>query len=94
MSDPNGGFVDNELRIRCSDAVELVTDYLDDALSDHDLASFETHLAHCEGCTVFVDQIKMTITLTSATTRQQLEVMPANFDELAAMLAERATDPD
>lgn len=93
MTDPNE-FVDNQLRISCSDAVELVTDYLDDALNDHDLAEFETHLATCEGCTVFVDQIKMTITLTSATTRQQLEVMPANFDELAALLAERATQSE
>ena len=93
MPDPEG-FVDNEWRIRCSDAVELVTDYLDDALNDRDLADFETHLAHCEGCTVFVDQIKMTITLTSATTRRHVEVMPANFDELVAMLAERAAQPD
>jgi len=93
MTDPDD-FIDNQLRIRCSDAVELVTDYLDDALNDQDLANFETHLANCEGCTVFVDQIKMTITLTSATTRQQVELMPANFDELTAMLAERATKPD
>lgn len=93
MTDPDD-FIDNQLRIRCSDAVELVTDYLDDALNSHDLANFETHLAGCEGCTVFVDQIKMTITLTSATTRRQVELMPANFDELSAMLAERATKPD
>lgn len=82
-------FVDNRLRIRCSDAVELVTDYLDDALSDRDLAVFETHLANCEACTVFVDQIKMTITLASAN-GQRLKVMPANFDELLTMLADRA----
>lgn len=94
MNDHNNSFVENELRIRCSDAVEIVTDYLDDALNGHDLATFEAHLAHCEGCTVFVDQIKMTITLTSATTRQQLQVMPANFDELAVMLAEQATKPE
>jgi len=92
MTDPND-FIDNQLRIRCSDAVELVTEYLDDALNDHDLANFEAHLANCEGCTVFVDQIKMTITLTSAITRRQVEVMPANFDELAALLAERTTKP-
>ena len=93
MTDPDD-FIDNQLRIRCSDAVELVTDYLDNALDHHDLANFETHLANCEGCTVFVDQIKMTITLASATTRQQIELMPANFDDLTAMLAERAARPD
>jgi anti-sigma factor RsiW len=94
MNDQNNQFVDNQLRIRCSDAVEIVTDYLDGALNGHDLAAFEAHLAHCEGCSVFVDQIKMTITLTSATTRQQLQVMPANFEELAVMLADQATKAD
>ncbi len=93
MTDPDD-FIDNQLRIRCSDAVELVTDYLDGALNDHDVADFETHLANCEACTVYVDQIKMTITLTSATTGQHLELMPANFDELRALLAERASKPD
>ncbi|MGH1489723.1 MAG: anti-sigma factor family protein [Acidimicrobiales bacterium] len=93
MTDPDQ-FIANELKIRCSDAVELVTEYLDDALNDHDLANFETHLADCEGCTVFVDQIKMTIALTSATTRRHVEVMPANFDELTAILVERATEPE
>ena len=87
-------FVQNEARIRCADAVELVTDYLDDALSDRDLANFETHLADCEGCTIFVDQIRMTIRLTSLSSRQQVEVMPANFNELLGMLASRATASD
>lgn len=93
MTDPDD-FIDNHLRIRCSDAVELVTEYLDEALNALDLANFETHLANCEACSVFVDQIKMTITLTNATTRQQIEVMPSNFDELAALLAERTTKPE
>lgn len=93
MTDPND-FVDNPLRIRCSDLIELVTDYLDGALNQRDLADFETHLSQCEACTVFVDQITMTITLTSAIGRQQLEVMPSNHDELAAVLTELATPPD
>ena len=84
-------FIDNQLRIRCADAVELVTDYLDGALNGHDLANFETHLSTCEGCTVFLNQIKMTVTITSATTGRELQVMPANFNELASLLAERAT---
>ena len=94
MNDHNDSFLENQLRIRCSDAVEIVTDYLDGALNSHDLANFEAHLAHCEGCTVFVDQIKMTITLTGAASRQQVQVMPANVDELAAMLADQARRPD
>jgi anti-sigma factor RsiW len=78
--------------ITCSDAVELVTDYLDEALSNQDLDRFEHHLATCEGCAVFVDQIKMTITLTSAVSNQQLELLPGNFDELVRLLADLGTE--
>ena len=42
------GFIQNDLRIRCSDAIELVTDYLDDALNDADLDDFRTHLGLCD----------------------------------------------
>ncbi len=80
--------------IRCADAVELVTDYLDDALHVRDLAAFEAHLAGCEGCTIFVDQIEMTIKLASSVTNQQLAIMPANFDALVSELKQKATPPD
>jgi hypothetical protein len=77
------------LDIRCSDAVELVTEYLEKALDADDLARFEAHIADCDGCSVFVDQIKMTIRLTNQSTDEQVEVMPANFDELVDMLRRR-----
>ena len=80
----------NGLQILCSDAVELVTEYLDNALSERDLAAFEAHLVDCEGCTVFVDQIKMTVELSSATSGQRAVVMPPRFDELLAALTNRA----
>ena len=73
-------------KISCSEAVELVTDYLDEALSQDDLARYEAHLASCQGCTVFVDQIKMTISLTGAIGNVDLELLPGNFDELLELL--------
>lgn len=76
--------------IRCADAIELVTEYLDDALDSNDLAAFESHLAICEGCTIFVDQIRMTIELTGAVGDQRVELMPPDFDRLLAELRERA----
>jgi anti-sigma factor RsiW len=88
MSDNEGFTVD----IRCSDAVELVTDYLDGALSRDDLARFESHLATCEGCTLFVDQVKMTIKLSSAVSKQELELLPGNFEELLRLLARGMPD--
>jgi anti-sigma factor RsiW len=85
MSDPNSptqaGF-----SIRCADAVELVTDYLDDALNAADLVAFEAHLGGCDGCTVFVDQIRMTIHLANAANDERLDVMPTDFDGLLAQL--------
>ena len=77
------------LDIRCSDAVELVTEYLEKALDADDLARFEAHIEDCDGCSVFVDQINMTIRLTNQSTDEQVEVMPANFDELVNMLRRR-----
>jgi anti-sigma factor RsiW len=55
--------VDHDLT--CRELVELVTDYLDDALPDADRARFEGHLAACEGCDRYVEQIRTTVDLTS-----------------------------
>ncbi len=83
------GFIQNDLRIRCSDAIELVTDYLDDALNDADLDDFRTHLGLCEGCQVFLDQVRKTVRLVSDTADTTVDVMPANFDELLSALQEK-----
>jgi hypothetical protein len=42
---------------------------------------------------VDVDRIKMTVTLTATVSGDQIEVMPANFDALAAEFGERAEPP-
>ena len=47
--------------VSCNDVVELVTDYLDRALSADDAALVEQHLNFCEGCLWYVDQIRTTI---------------------------------
>jgi anti-sigma factor RsiW len=47
--------------ITCQQVVELVTDYLEGALSPEDTARFEHHLTLCEGCVFYVDQIRMTV---------------------------------
>jgi anti-sigma factor RsiW len=40
--------------------VEIVTDYLDGALSPEDRQRFEQHIAACDGCTAYVDQLRDT----------------------------------
>jgi predicted anti-sigma-YlaC factor YlaD len=78
-------FVQNELRISCADAIELVTDFLDDALSHDDLTNFEAHLSLCEGCRVYVDQLRRTITIVAESRDTAVQLAPANFDELVAL---------
>ena len=47
--------------ISCQEVVELVTDYLEDALPPDVRARFEHHLTLCDGCIFYVDQIRMTV---------------------------------
>jgi hypothetical protein len=42
--------------LACKQLVELVADYLDDALSPDMKARFEDHLAGCDGCTPYLRQ--------------------------------------
>ena len=44
----------------CRQVVELMTDYLDGALSAGDRARFEEHIAGCDGCTAYLAQLRMT----------------------------------
>ena len=45
----------------CRDFVELVTEYLEGGLSARDRARFEAHLADCEYCETYLEQIRETI---------------------------------
>jgi anti-sigma factor RsiW len=47
--------------VSCQEVVELVTDYLDGALSAEQAALFEQHLNFCDGCDWYVDQLRTTI---------------------------------
>jgi anti-sigma factor RsiW len=44
----------------CRQVVELMTDYLDGALSAGDRARFEEHIAGCDGCTAYLAQLRTT----------------------------------
>lgn len=53
---------DTELpEMPCRELVELVTDYLEDRLSPQDRARFEAHLADCEYCETYLEQVRQTI---------------------------------
>lgn len=44
----------------CRELVELVTEYLEDRLSREDRARFEAHIAGCEYCETYLEQIRQT----------------------------------
>ncbi|MEA2166974.1 MAG: hypothetical protein QOF76_274 [Solirubrobacteraceae bacterium] len=45
----------------CQEFVELVTDYLEGALSRSDSKRFEKHFAACDGCTAYLEQFRATV---------------------------------
>ena len=47
--------------ITCMEIVELVTEYLEGALPPEERARFAAHLASCNDCTVYLDQMRKTI---------------------------------
>jgi anti-sigma factor RsiW len=50
----------------CQQAVELITDYLEGALSRRERRRLEAHLRSCPNCATYLEQIKMTIELTGS----------------------------
>jgi anti-sigma factor RsiW len=42
----------------CREFVELVTDYLEGALPEPERARFEAHLAECDGCTGYLEDMR------------------------------------
>jgi anti-sigma factor RsiW len=55
-----------------SQLVELVTDYLEDRLPPAERERLEAHLALCEGCDTYVEQMRTTIRLTGRLTEDAL----------------------
>ncbi len=47
----------------CRQVVELVSDYLEGALDAHDRARFDAHLTRCDGCTAYLEQMRVTLRL-------------------------------
>ena len=53
---------DDELpEMPCRELVELVTDYLEDRLPARERARFEAHIADCEYCATYLEQLRQTI---------------------------------
>lgn len=51
----------NPWGLDCIELVELVTDYLEGALSEDARADFERHLALCGSCRDYLEQMRLTL---------------------------------
>jgi predicted anti-sigma-YlaC factor YlaD len=67
----------------CKELVELVTDYLEGSLSPPDLHRFDLHIAKCDWCKIYIDQIRLTIK--AAGKLSEDSILPHVQDELLAV---------
>jgi anti-sigma factor RsiW len=47
--------------LTCQELVELVTDYFENTLPEQQRARVEQHLASCDGCDTYVEQMRQMI---------------------------------
>jgi predicted anti-sigma-YlaC factor YlaD len=66
--------------LNCQEVVELVTDYLEQALLPEMKAAFENHVAECPGCDTYIEQVQQTIGMVRKLAEQS--VFPETKQEL------------
>ncbi len=66
----------------CRELVELVTDYLEETLPIEERARFESHLAGCDGCRTYLQQMREV--LDTAGRLREESLAPAARDALLA----------
>jgi predicted anti-sigma-YlaC factor YlaD len=74
-----------ELELSCQQFVELVTDYLEGALTARTLTEVEEHLVICESCGTYLDQIEHTVAALRALGASSVPEPPSRL--LAALRA-------
>ena len=75
----------------CQELVEVVTDYLEGALSERERLRFERHLHDCDGCRKYLEQMRRTIQLTGRLTPASLS--PTMRDRLPRAFRDWKRDP-
>jgi anti-sigma factor RsiW len=57
----------------CRELVELVTAYFEGSLSRRDRRRFERHIAACENCTAYVEQMRLVIEASGRLTEDDID---------------------
>lgn len=76
----------NRGELTCQELVEIVSDYLDDALPEADRERFDAHLETCEGCRRYLDQMRTTIHVAGTLSEEDLD--PGVRDQLLQLFRE------
>jgi anti-sigma factor RsiW len=77
--------------LACRQAIELMTDYLEGALSRRQRRRLEAHLRSCPNCSNYLEQIRITIRLTGTVAAEDL---PAEaVDDLTQLYRRWRADP-
>ena len=50
--------------LTCREMVELVTGYLEETMTPLERVRFEEHLRDCDGCAIYLEQMRTTIRVT------------------------------
>ncbi len=64
----------------CREAVELMSDYLEGSLSRRDRRRLERHLAGCDACSAYLEQMRDVIAASGVVAAEDLE--PQALDDL------------
>ena len=77
--------------LACTEEVEIMTDYLEGALSPAEVLRLERHLTTCPGCTEYLEQMR---TLAGSLGCMSEEAIPADMREgLLAAFRDLRRDP-
>jgi Putative zinc-finger len=56
----------------CREVVELVSEYLEGAMTPEQMTRFELHLNLCDGCATFLEQIRLTAAMAGGMSEEHI----------------------
>jgi predicted anti-sigma-YlaC factor YlaD len=63
-------------QLTCREVVELVTNYVEGAMTAAERRRVDVHLAGCDGCTRFLEQMRRTVQLAGRVTEEDVSALP------------------
>ncbi len=80
--------------LECQQAVELVTDYLEGALTPRQRRRFERHIRRCPNCRAYLEQMRLTIAAAAAGAPIELPDAETRDDLVQLFRRVRRDSPD